>query len=139
MQLSILRQHLIETLHQPDLLHQYIDFLAYQNYPPLPVCLPGQMGNDLFPNGFITQFVWSPLHPISVKTIDKEHYQVQIGAKKIDLKGVPSALVDNLFSHAQFSLSDIADWAPQLDFEGDIAPVIARFVAEGVLQIKPVE
>lgn len=44
--------------------------------------------------------------------------------------------VENLFNRAEFSLMDLADWAPDLDFDGDIAPLLTRFVMEGVLQVK---
>jgi ribosomal protein L16 Arg81 hydroxylase len=135
-QLIALRQHLIETLHQPDILHKYIDSLTYRDLPPLPVSLPAQMGTDIFPNLFMTRFAWSPLHRIRVKQIGEEHYQVQVRAKKIDLKGIPANLVENLFNQDEFSLSDIADWAPDLDFDGDIAPLLTRLVIEGILQVK---
>ena len=135
-QLTALRQHLIETLHQPDILHRYVDTLACRHQPPLPITLPVQMGTDIFENGFMTRFAWSPLHRIRVKQIDEEHYQMQVGSKQIDLKGIPVNLVDNLFKQDEFSLFDIADWAPNLDFDGDIAPLIGRLVIEGILQVK---
>jgi ribosomal protein L16 Arg81 hydroxylase len=136
-QLTTLRQHLIETLHQPDILHNYIDSLTYRAMPPLPINLPTQMGSDIFENGFMTRFAWTPLHRIRIKQISEEHYQVQVGSKKIDLKGVPTKLVENLFNQDEFSLIDIADWAPDLSFDGDIAPLITRLVTEGILQVTP--
>jgi ribosomal protein L16 Arg81 hydroxylase len=135
-QLSTLRQHLIETLHQPDILHRYVDALADRDLPPLPIALPAQMGTDIFPNGFMTRFVWSPLHRIRVKQIGEEHYQVQVGSKQIDLKEIPVNLVENLFNRDEFSLFDIADWSPELDLYDDIAPLITRLVTEGILQVK---
>ncbi len=135
-QLTSLKQHLIDTLNQPDILHKYIDALAYCDQPPIPISLPAQIGNDIFPNGFMTRFTWSPLHHLSTKQIGEEHYQVQIGAKRIDLKGIPVNLIKNLCARDEFSLLDIADWVPELDFDGDIAPLITRLVTEGILQIK---
>ncbi|MUH01083.1 transcription factor jumonji jmjC domain-containing protein [Scytonema sp. UIC 10036] len=135
-QLDALRLHLIETLHQPDILCKYIESLTYRNQPRLPVTLPAQIGTDIFQYGFMTQFAWSPLHRIRVKQIGSEHYQVLVGSKQIDLKGVPVILVENLFNRDEFSLYDIADWAPEMDFEGDIAPLITRFITEGILQVK---
>lgn len=136
-QLMALRQHLIETLHQPDILHKYIDKLNHRKYPPLPVSLPAQMGTDIFPNILMTRFSWSPLHRIRVKQLGKNHYQVKVGAKQIDLKGISETLVENLFNRDEFSLLDIADWAPDLDLESDIAPLIKHLVLEGVLQVDP--
>jgi hypothetical protein len=95
------------------------------------------MGSDIFENGFMTRFAWTPLHRIRIKQISEEHYQVQVGSKKIDLKGVPTKLVENLFNQDEFSLIDIADWAPDLSFDGDIAPLITRLVTEGILQVTP--
>jgi ribosomal protein L16 Arg81 hydroxylase len=135
-QLMTLRQQLIETLHQPDILHKYIDQLSYRKYPPLPVSLPAQMGADIFQNLLMTRFAWSPLHRIRVKQIDEKHYQIKVGAKQIDLTGIPETLVANLFNRDEFSLFDIADWAPDLDLEADIAPLIKHLVLEGVLQVE---
>jgi ribosomal protein L16 Arg81 hydroxylase len=135
-QLLALRQHLIETLHQPDILHKFIDKLSYRNYPPLPVSLPAMMGTDIFPNLLMTRFAWSPLHRIRVKQLSEKHYQIQVGSKQIDLKGIPETLVENLFDRNEFSLFDIADWAPDLDLEADIAPLLKHLVLEGVLQVE---
>jgi ribosomal protein L16 Arg81 hydroxylase len=135
LQLVALKQHLIEILSQPEILHKYIEQLSYRNYAALPVSLPAQLGTDIFPNLMMTRFAWSPLHRIRVKQISEKHYQVRVGAKQIDLKGIPKTLVENLFNRDQFSLFDIADWAPDLDLESDIAPLIKHLVVEGVLQV----
>jgi ribosomal protein L16 Arg81 hydroxylase len=135
-QLVALRQHLIEVLNRPDLLQQYLDSLSYQNQPPIPIALPAQIGTDVFPDLFRTCYAWSPLHRIRVKYIAEEHYQLQVGSKRIELKGIPKNLAENLFDRDQFSLADIADWAPNLDLDGDIAPLLTRLVTEGVLQVK---
>ncbi len=135
-QLMALRQHLIEVLHQPDSLRSYIEQLRYRNHPSLPVCLPAQMGVDIFPNLLLTRFAWSPLHRIRVKQLSEMHYQIQIGSKQIDLKGIPATLVENLFERDEFKLLEIADWAPDLDLEVDIAPLLTHLVLEGVLQVE---
>lgn len=135
-QLMTLRQRLIEVLYQPDSLHKFIAHLSHRKYPPLPVSLPAQMGTDIFPNLLMTRFVWSPLHRVRVKQISEKHYQVQVGSKQIDLKEIPETLAKNLFSQGEFSLSEIADWAPDLDLEADIAPLLKHLVFAGVLQVK---
>lgn len=135
-QLTTQRQYLMEALNQPDILHRYIDALTHRDQPPLSVNLPAQMGTDIFPNAFTTRFAWSPLHQIRVEKIDEEHYRVQVGSKQISLKRVPAKLVENLFNRDEFNLLDIADWAPELNFDHDIEPLISRLVTEGVLQVK---
>ncbi|NEQ28744.1 MAG: transcription factor jumonji jmjC domain-containing protein, partial [Microcoleus sp. SIO2G3] len=102
-------------------------------------CLPTQMGTDIFPDLFATRFAWSPLHRIRMQQLDRDHYQVQAGAKRIELKGVPAALAENLFNRDEFSLSEVADWVPDLDFEGDIEPLITRLVSEGILHVQPID
>ncbi|MBU7585940.1 MAG: cupin-like domain-containing protein [Nostoc sp. TH1S01] len=135
-QLSALRQHLIETLQQPDIFQKYIESLNHQHQSQLLVGLPAQMGMNVFPNLFTTQFIWSPLHRIRIKQIDDAQYQVRVGSKQIDLKGIPEKLVENLFNCDEFSLFDIADWSPDSDLEGDIIPLVTRLVTEGILLVK---
>lgn len=135
-QLNTLRQQLIGFLSQPDVLRKYVNNLTYRDLPPFPVTLPSQLGVDIFPDGFLTRFCWSPLHRVQLKQIGEEHYQIQVGTKQIDLKGISEAFVESLFEQAEFSLFDVADWAPDLDFEGDVAPIITRLVEEGILQVK---
>jgi ribosomal protein L16 Arg81 hydroxylase len=134
--LDALRQHLIEVLSQPDALGNYVNNLMYRDLPPLPVNLPTQLGIGVFPDALLTRFSWSPWHRIWVRQIGEEHYQVQVGTKQIELKGISEIFVKNLFNHEEFGLFDVADWASDLDFDGDIAPLIARLVAEGILQVK---
>ncbi|MBW4642639.1 MAG: cupin domain-containing protein [Goleter apudmare HA4340-LM2] len=134
--LNTLKQGLIESLNQADILHKYIDTLSYSNQPPLLINLPTQTGNDIFADIFTTRFTWSSLHRIRLKQLGEEHYQVQVGAKQVDLKGIPGSLIENLFNRDEFGLLDIADWAPELDLDIDIAPLITRLVTEGILLVK---
>lgn len=138
-QIISLRDRLIETLNESDIIQKYINKLSYSNYPSLPICLPAQMGTDIFPNLMMTRFVWSPLHPIRIKQLGDDLYQIKVGSKQIDLKGIPETLVENLFNQNEFSLLDIADWAPDLDLEADVAPLLTKLVTEGVLQIASTE
>ncbi|MBW4552380.1 MAG: cupin domain-containing protein [Aphanocapsa sp. GSE-SYN-MK-11-07L] len=135
-QLNSLRQHLIEVLDQPEFMHRFIQQLGHRNYPPLPVSLPAQIGAGIFPNLLMTRYAWSPLHRIRVKQLNDQHYQVKIGSKQFDLKGIPEALIENIFNQDEFCLIDLADWAPDLDLEVDIEPLLKHLVFEGVLQVK---
>jgi ribosomal protein L16 Arg81 hydroxylase len=135
-QLMALRDRLNEALDKPDILEKYIAKLGYSNYPPLPVSLPAQMGTDIFPNLLITQFTWSPLHRIRINQLSEGHYKIQAGSKQIDLKGIPAVLVDNLFNCNKFSLFDLANWAPDLDLDVDLVPLLKKLVVEGVLHVE---
>lgn len=134
--LNILRQHLIDSLNQPDIIHKYIEYLNSSDQAALLVSLPVQTGTDIFPDIFTTRFAWSTLHRIRVKELEKEHYQLQVGTKQVDLKGIPANLVENLLNQDEFSLFDIADWVPELDLDIDIVPLLTRFVTEGILLVK---
>jgi len=135
-QLYLLKQRLIETLQQPNTIHQYIESLNSKHQPKLPVSLPIQMGDDIFQDVLTTRFYWSPLHRLRVKELGQEHYQFQVGSNKIYLKGISEGFVENLCNTDEFGLFDMADWAPELDLEADIAPIITRLVREGVLLVK---
>jgi ribosomal protein L16 Arg81 hydroxylase len=134
-QLVALRERLIEIIQEPDILDKFIDKLSYRHYPPMPISLPTQMGTDIFPDLMMTQFTWSPLHRIRIKQLAEQHYQIQVGSKQISLKGLPETLVENLFNQNQFSLFDIANWAPDLDLEEDLTPLLRKLILEGVLQV----
>lgn len=134
--LETLRQDLLAFLSQPDVFRPYIDKLTYRDLPPSLVTLPTQLGLHIFPQAFLTRFSWSPLHQISMQKISEEHSRVQVGKKQIELQGISGAFIETLFNQAEFSLLDIADWAPDLDFDGAVAPLITRLVTEGILQVK---
>jgi ribosomal protein L16 Arg81 hydroxylase len=135
-QLEHLRQDLLAVLQQPDVLTRFLDAIQYRNLPPFPVQLPSQMGTEFFPDGFMTRFMWSPLHRLQVNKIDPESYQVQMGTKQITLKGMPDELANQLFARSEFTMLEIADWVPDASFEGDIVPLLTPLVTAGVLQVK---
>lgn len=113
-----------------------MDKLAYRDLPPPLVTLPTQLGLHIFPQAFLTRFSWSPLHQISIQKMGEEHSQVQVGKKQIELRGISADFVETLFNQTEFSLLDMADWAPELDFDREIAPLMTRLVTEGILQVK---
>jgi ribosomal protein L16 Arg81 hydroxylase len=135
-QLENLRQDLIALLQQPDTIDRFIDTTKYRHLPAFPIQLPAQMGNEIFLDGLMTQFEWSPLHQLQAQEIDPETYQVQMGTKQITLKGVPTQLAEQIFARSTFTVMEMADWAPDLSFEGDVVPLLTRLVTEGVLQVK---
>ncbi len=135
--LVTLQQQLITVLQQSDWRSRYLEDVRYCQQPPLPIALPTQMGIDLFPNDFLTEFAWSPLHPRQMSCLDHNHYRLQVGSKQVDLKGLPTALAKNMTDRDRFTLADLADWGPELDFEIDVVPLLTRLVTEGILFVAP--
>ncbi|WP_448574431.1 cupin domain-containing protein [Trichothermofontia sp.] len=137
--LAKLQQKLSTALQHPDWQPRYLDEVVYCHQPPLPIVLPAQlpaqMGVDLFPQDFLTEFAWSPLHLRQIRSLGPEHYQIQVGSKQVDLKGIPAVLAENLAERDRFTLADLADWAPDLDFAADVVPLLSRLLTEGLLQV----
>ncbi|MCU0566415.1 MAG: cupin domain-containing protein [Oculatellaceae cyanobacterium Prado106] len=130
-----LRDNLVEVLFQAEQVDPYLDALQLRYQPSLRVDLPAQLGSDLFPDGFQTVYHWSTLHRLTLQLLGQEHYQLRIGTKQIDLKGIPAPLAEYLFNRDRFSLLDIADCSPDLDLEADLAPLLHRLITESVLYI----
>ncbi|WP_158998605.1 cupin domain-containing protein [Pigmentibacter ruber] len=59
-------------------------------------------------------------------------HRITDGSKKISLEGVPAKLIENLFSSEFFTLAEAASWAPHLDIDNEIAPLLRRLVEEGI-------
>ncbi|GAB4217380.1 MAG: hypothetical protein OHK0012_21700 [Synechococcales cyanobacterium] len=136
--LSQLAEHLQTFLRDPATLHCYANDLALQDQPHLPLDLPLQMRSDLFADGLISRFAWSPWHRVRIKSVAVGHYQLIIGSKQIDLKGIPDALVEQMSDHESFSLFDLAEWAPELDVDTDLVPLLERLVQAGILHLDTV-
>jgi hypothetical protein len=134
-QLDSLRQELIQVLQQPQDFAAFAATMRDRHQPPLPINLPTQLGINLFPEEFSTQYTWSSLHRVDLQKLTEDHYQIKIGTKRIDLKAVPAGLLENMTSRGHFSLSELADWHPELDFELDVVPLITQLIQVGILQI----
>ncbi len=135
--LSQLRHRLLEHLEDPETTRRYIKALAVQDQPSLPLDLPLQVGDDLFAEGLMSRFAWSGLHRVRIKQLEPEHYQLLVGSKQIDLKGIPESFVDQLCAQEHFSIFDMAEWSPDLDIDADLVPLLTRLVKEGILHLKP--
>uniref|UniRef100_A0A832M247 Transcription factor jumonji jmjC domain-containing protein n=1 Tax=Oscillatoriales cyanobacterium SpSt-402 TaxID=2282168 RepID=A0A832M247_9CYAN len=135
-QLEILRQQLNEYLQKPDVSQRYCDHLISQIQPISPFSFPAQLGIDIFNNGLETRFVPPKFQRVQIDLFGETHHQITIGSKQITLKGLPDELVAKLFHPAGFSILDLADWAPDLDLDGDVVPLLTRLVTEGVLLVE---
>jgi ribosomal protein L16 Arg81 hydroxylase len=133
--LWLLRDRLVDLLLHSDHAQAYLAAIQNRHQPSMLVDLPAQLGDDLFPDGFQTVYRWSTLHRVTFRQLAEDHYQVKIGSKQIDLKGIPQPLAEYLLSQDEFSLMNLADCSPDLDLEADLAPLLHRLVIEGVLLI----
>ncbi len=136
-QLEHLRQDLLLLLQQPDVLTRFLDTTKHRDLPAFAVQLPFQLGRDIFPDGLMTQFTWSSLHRLNVNEIAPQTYQVQMGTKQITFKGIPTELAQPIFARSSFTILEMADWVPEMNFEDDVVPLLTRLVTEGVLHVSP--
>lgn len=134
-QLGELRQHLAQTLQQPDCQQRYCDYLQRQIQPIAPFSFPTQLGADIFANGMETRFVRPQFQSIRIEPLGSNHHQITIGTKQVTLKGLPDELIPKLFQADGFDLMELADWAPELDLEGEVVPLLTRLVMAGVLLV----
>lgn len=134
--LIALQERLTAVLADPEQLQRCLDDFANHDQPPLPISLPTQLGVDIFRDGFTTQFTWPLLHERQVKQVDEAHYEVQVGPKQIELRGISPAFAEKLVDSHQFKLVDAACWEPALDLETDVAPLLASLVQQGVLLVE---
>ena len=133
--LEALRDQLITQLQSPQWIDNYLQRLSWQDQPALPLDLPAQLNGDPLVHGFLGEFVWSPLHVVNWR-VDEDQIQVRVGSKQITLKGLPLNLAEKLFNCDRFTLLDLGEWAPDLSFEADIAPLLQQLILAGVLLVK---
>ncbi len=131
--LEMLRDRLIESVQNPDSIERYLHRLSYCDRPPLPFALPSQLGSGIFQQGLETRFFTSSLHSVQILKISDRHAQVIVGSKQATIKGITTDLVDKLFRPGGFSLLDLAEWAPSLDIETEVIPLLTNLVTQGIL------
>lgn len=114
-----------------------------QQQPPLPLNLPNQLAPELDPTDWPLDvcFQVSPLHvPEIILQGDQfagedRHYTLRIADQKILVRGLSLTVLERLFSPEGCTLWDLADCAPELNFE-DVLTVIRPLVMVGVLTVK---
>ncbi|HIK16564.1 MAG TPA: cupin-like domain-containing protein [Leptolyngbyaceae cyanobacterium M33_DOE_097] len=134
-QVDELRQQLISALQNPELTQKYVQQLQVSELPKVPANLPAQLGFDIFKQGFATRFYRIPTLPIQFQN-EGDRYQITLGSKQVTLRGVPLEFVKNLMTQSSFGLLDLADWAPDLDFDLDVVPLLTQLVEAGVLLVE---
>ncbi|WP_199246037.1 cupin domain-containing protein [[Phormidium] sp. ETS-05] len=137
--LEKLRDRLIAWLQTPEAIGDYLDYLGYCDRPPLPFSFPHQLGSKIFDGGLDSRFICSQLHLVQILPIGENQTQIIIGSKQATIKGLPPDLVKNLFRPEGFTLLDLAEWAPHLDVETEVIPLLTRLVTQGILLVEPSE
>jgi ribosomal protein L16 Arg81 hydroxylase len=135
-QLLNLSNHLSQYLLQPELTQKYIQELAGREQTVAPFSLPFQLGFDIFEHGLESCFSRSVEQPVRIDVLDDEQYQITTDSKQITLKNVPPQLIENIFNRDRFSILEMADWAPDLDLEADVLPLLTQLVTTGVLFVE---
>jgi ribosomal protein L16 Arg81 hydroxylase len=134
-QLEQWRDQLIAWLQTSEPIDNYLNFLGYSDRPPLPFGLPYQLGSQIFEQGLETRWKCSPLHPVQMTATGPDQTQIIVAAKQATVKGLPTDIVTQLFRPEGFSLLDLADWAPDLDLETVVIPLLTQLVTQGILQV----
>ncbi|MBD2189599.1 JmjC domain-containing protein [Pseudanabaena mucicola] len=133
--LEDLRQQLIKHLQQPDLFKKYLRDLPIQNQDVAPFSLPTQLGFNIFDRGLESAFTFVPHQQIEIAIFDDQHQEITCGSKQISIKGLPIDFIQQLFQLTHFSILDLADFAPDLDLETEVVPLLTRLVTEGILLV----
>ncbi|WP_421654618.1 JmjC domain-containing protein [Leptothermofonsia sp. ETS-13] len=131
--LEKLSQNLANQIIQPEWQQKYVRYLTSQAQPVAPFSLPFQLGSGIFDHGLETRFYRDSTQPVQIETSGDDEYQVTVGSKQVLIKHVPDQLVKNLFNRNSFTILDMADWAPDLDLEADVVPLLTQLVTTGVL------
>lgn len=133
LKLKQLSQNLVESLQNPDdLIQEYIDTLLAQSSVVAPLSLPQQIGVNLFPYGLETR-LWRPktLH-YYFESLGENKSRARIGAKQIDIEGEHLTMVQWILSQTEFTILDLAEIAPDLDWDNVIEPLLTQLVMAGI-------
>jgi ribosomal protein L16 Arg81 hydroxylase len=97
------------------------------------VSLPSQSGFHVPSGNGSTRLRHARFQPVKVD-YDPERGQHRITTERtrITLDGAPAELIENLFRHELFTVREAACWAPGLDVDEDILPLLRRLVEEGI-------
>lgn len=131
--LKHLNQSLAELLQNPEhLIQEYTDALLAQTPITKPLSLPQQLGVNLFPHGLESK-LWRPknLH-YHIESLENDQLRARIGHKQIDIEGKHLTVVKWILSQTEFTLLDLAEIAPDLDWDNVIEPLLTELVMAGI-------
>jgi ribosomal protein L16 Arg81 hydroxylase len=113
---------------------EYMSYLDSLEKPMTKYSLPHQVGFNIFPYGAETKFRSVTFQRVRISELsDGSGYRIIVSGKEVSLKGVPSSLIENLFTGELFTGNDVISWLPGFDWELDIVPLLSRLVGEGII------
>jgi ribosomal protein L16 Arg81 hydroxylase len=132
--IDTLIQNLSQSIKANNIGDEYIRYLDGLDKPLSKYSLPQQVGFNIFTKGTETKFKNAKFQRIGVSELsDGSGYRIIISGKEVSLKGVPSSLIENLFTGEIFTGNDVISWLPDFDWEIDIVPLLTRLVVEGII------
>ncbi|HEY9633346.1 MAG TPA: cupin domain-containing protein [Coleofasciculaceae cyanobacterium] len=132
--IDTLIQNLSQSIKTNNIGDEYIRYLDGLDKPLSKYSLPQQVGFNIFTKGTETKFKNAKFQRIGVSELsDGSGYRIIISGKEVSLKGVPSSLIENLFTGEIFTGNDVISWLPDFDWEIDIVPLLTRLVVEGII------
>ncbi|OCQ90714.1 hypothetical protein BCD67_03065 [Oscillatoriales cyanobacterium USR001] len=126
---------LVDYISERDIPSDFIDYtmgLERSNRYSLPY----QVGLNILPDGIDTVFRRDKWLRTRISVINENEFLIKVGAKDINLQGVPHSFVKNLFTEDSFTANDIWQWSLGLDWESDIIPIITHLVMEGIIFVE---
>ncbi|MDB9312835.1 cupin domain-containing protein [Spirulina sp. CS-785/01] len=125
-------QALAQELQDSCWIEDYMQVLKQETGANTPLSLPQQLGYDLFEQGLETRF-WRPTtQPLQVEMIAEGGMCVRLGKKELQFQGDNLTVVRWIVQRSEFSVLDLAEVAPHLDWETEVVPLLYQLVTEGV-------
>jgi hypothetical protein len=98
------------------------------------VSLPFQAGVGVFHRGMETRFHRMQGDRVRMVKISDTTHEIRFGTNRVvSVDYAPDSLLNRLLTCNTFTAQAVADWAPELDFDEEIAPLLTRLVQEGII------
>lgn len=130
--LQILGQELATQLQNPTWIQEYANHILARQRTIAPINLPQQLGHDLFSNGLETRLWRSKTVHYHIEKLINGGLTAKIGGKQLDFEGNDLSLVHWILQQTDFSLLDLAEIAPNVDWNTVIEPLLTQLVMEGI-------
>ncbi|BAQ62663.1 myc induced nuclear antigen [Geminocystis sp. NIES-3708] len=131
-QLQILAQELATELQKPSWREEYSKNLLIKQGSREGIKLPQQLGYDLFNKGLETRLWREKNQYFQIEKLSHNSLRVTIGSKQLDLQGEDLSVIRWILQQTEFSLLDLAEIAPNLDWDKVIEPLLTQLIIEGI-------